>query len=366
MTMPRRLLVREGKDAVYHCMMRCVRRAFLCGEDYYSGKNYDHRKEWVRSRLEKLARFFGVDVLAYAVMSNHLHVVVRTRPDRVASWEDEEVARRWLNVYMPRHADETREKPVYEVRQGDINQVLWEEGRVEELRGRLCNLSWFMRSLNEHIARRANKEEDLTGRFWEGRFKCQRLDDEVGIRMCMCYVDLNPVRAKLADSLEGYPFTSIYDRIVARKAEGRKAALANEMRRSKAEAQRLELEKRALSRDRDRAAFLAPLDRSEDSPFSRWTEEDYFRVIDWTGRQMRRDKPGVIDPEIRPLLELLEVDPEAWVETVRNYGRRFGLVVGTVESIRRAATALGRCWLKGCRSCEGAFLKPAAAPPGGG
>ncbi len=86
-------------------------------------------------------------------------------------------------------------------------------------------------------------------------------------------------------------------------------------------------------------------------------------MVDWTGRQLRSDKPGAISPEVRPLLESLELDPEEWVETIRTYGKRFGIVAGTVEHIREAASALGRRWLKGCRSCESAFLTPERSPP---
>ena len=71
---------------VFHLVNRCVRRAWLCGEDSSTGKDYSHRKEWIRSRLEELAGIFALDVMSFAVLSNHLHVVVRTRPDIVKSW----------------------------------------------------------------------------------------------------------------------------------------------------------------------------------------------------------------------------------------------------------------------------------------
>ena len=88
---------------VYHCVQRVVRRAFLCGVDPLSDKSYDHRRSWIRDRLESLAGFFGVEIAAFAVMSNHLHVILRNRPDVVALWSDQEVARRWLAVF-PRRA----------------------------------------------------------------------------------------------------------------------------------------------------------------------------------------------------------------------------------------------------------------------
>ena len=118
--MPRRYVVDDGEIGVYHCINRCVRRAFLCGTDEVSGKCFDHRKRFIQSRLEFLAGQFGIDVLAFAVMSNHLHVVVRNRPDVVKEWSDEEVARRWWMLFPKRRDDE----PISWRRFADASQTL--------------------------------------------------------------------------------------------------------------------------------------------------------------------------------------------------------------------------------------------------
>src|SRR5208282_1820253 len=94
-TYARGQIVVEDLVGVYHCIARCVRRAFLCGVDSYSGQDYEHRRDWIRERLEHLASIFAIDICAYAVMSNHLHLVSRTRPDLVPEWSAEEVAWRW-------------------------------------------------------------------------------------------------------------------------------------------------------------------------------------------------------------------------------------------------------------------------------
>ena len=79
----RRDVLAEGEVQVVHCVNRCVRRGFLCGDDLVTTKNYDHRRQWIRHRLEFLAAVFGVECLSFSVMSNHFHCVLRTRPDVV-------------------------------------------------------------------------------------------------------------------------------------------------------------------------------------------------------------------------------------------------------------------------------------------
>jgi hypothetical protein len=95
---PRKDRIENADVGVSHCINRCVRRAFLCGTDAVSGKCFDHRKQWIQDRLEFLAGVFGVDVMGFAVMSNHMHLVLRNRPDVVREWSDEEVARRWWSA----------------------------------------------------------------------------------------------------------------------------------------------------------------------------------------------------------------------------------------------------------------------------
>ena len=75
MAVPRHQLVDPTTPGYYHCITRCVRRAFLCGADPLSGRSFDHRKTWIESRLIELAEIFAVGLYACAVMSNHVHAV---------------------------------------------------------------------------------------------------------------------------------------------------------------------------------------------------------------------------------------------------------------------------------------------------
>ena len=68
----RREMIDPSEIQVCHAVSRCVRRAFLCGDDPVSGESYEHRRQWIRDRLEFLASVFGIDCLTYAIMSNHI------------------------------------------------------------------------------------------------------------------------------------------------------------------------------------------------------------------------------------------------------------------------------------------------------
>ena len=195
----RREILSASEIQVVHCVNRCVRRGFLCGVDELTGKNYEHRRQWMRNRLEFLAGIFGVDVLGFSVMSNHLHVILRSRPDVVKTWTDKEAARRWWNLFpQRRNKDGSPAEPAHT----DLNHLMADAKTLAELRARLSSVSWFMRCTSEVIARMANAEDECTGRFWEGRFKSTVLPDEAAIAACMVYVDLNPVRAGLAATPE--------------------------------------------------------------------------------------------------------------------------------------------------------------------
>ena len=149
--------------------------AFLASADAVTGRDFSHRKEWIRRRMEVLASVFGIDVLSYAIMSNHLHLILRNRPDVVAAWSDQEVAIRWLRVFPGRRLEEHLAEPA----ENDVKTLARDAQRIREIRRRLSDISWFMRSLAEPIARMANKQDDCTGRFWKKRgrvsFSCVRV-----------------------------------------------------------------------------------------------------------------------------------------------------------------------------------------------
>ena len=338
MTQARKVVVFADEVGVYHCISRCVRRAFLCGEDAYSGRNYEHRRAWVRDRMRHLSALFGIEVFAYAVMSNHLHLVLRNRPDRVAQWGDREVAERWCRVCPGKAARESGE--AYDANK--FNALLNDSVMLEAVRHRLSDLSWFMRCLNEFLARRANCEDGCSGRFWEGRFRCQRLMDPGAMLACMAYVDLNPVRAQIADGLEDSQFTSVYDRVMAQRARVRLKLLGSVASPTLEQQRQIEREES----HRSGADWL--LDFSDaSSPFSDVDVEYYLSLVEWTGRTIRADKPGSIPIELECVLDRFGVDAQQWAVNVRSYGSLFYRIAGKVEQLLGYAQRRGQKWFCG-------------------
>ena len=191
--------------ATIHVMNRVVRRCFLMGIDELTGKNYDHRKAWIEKELKRLAAGFGIDLLSFAILSNHFHLILRSRPDVVETWDDTEVARRWwLLCPVRKSADGGAAEPS----EPELNSIRFDADKVKTIRSRLSDISWWMRLLCQRIAQKANAEEEISGKFWQNRYRAVRLIDDEAILACAAYVDLNPIRAGVAQTIEDSQFTS--------------------------------------------------------------------------------------------------------------------------------------------------------------
>ena len=320
MTVPRNEIVIAEEPCFYHCWTRCVRRAFLCGFDVLTGKSFEHRRQWIEARLKHLVSVFAIELAAYAVMSNHLHDVVRNRPDVAKSWPAEEVARRWLLLFPKRRQKDGSSCPPSEEQ---IEAITRQPRLVKTYRERLSSISWFHRCLNENIARRANKEDECTGHFWEGRFRSERLDNTAAVIACSVYVDLNPIRAGLASSLEESKFTSIRARVF-QQAE------------------------RKPSRTVPRLLPVAEFGGKQLS------EPEYLKLVDETGRLIREGKRA-IPKTMAPVLERLGMKPDYWLEMTTHKRRLFKRVIGPVAALRAAAKRMGKRWLHGMRAARLVF-----------
>jgi len=313
MPTPRHQLVSLKDTPWYHCVSRCVRRAWLCGVDPYDGMDYSHRRQWIVDRLELLVSVFAIEVAAYAVMSNHSHVVLRVDTDKAAAWDMIEIIERWHRLC---HGD-LLSKRFAKGETLDEAEMLVLCREVEKWRERFQSISWFMKFLNENIAKRANIEDGVTGKYWETRFKSQALLDEQAVLSCMAYCDLNPIRAQLAETPETSDYTSIQKRIIAAKV----GAIPEKLTR---------------------------FNSNEKSTFSDGipcTLKDYIELVDQTGRCIREDKNGYITETLSPILQRLNIAPEIWVDIATTFEDSCGPWVGKTTCITQACENTGRKWI---------------------
>ncbi|MGL6258231.1 transposase [Vibrio sp. WXL210] len=314
--------------AYYHCVSRCVHRAFLCGFDEASGKSYEHRRGWVESRLLQLAGVFAIDVCAYAVMSNHTHVVLHINEEQAMAWDAHEVLRRWHQLHIGTLLT-TRFINGESLDKASLQSVM---ETVEVYRQRLYDISWFMRNLNESIARQANKEDGCTGRFWEGRFKSQALLDEAALAACMAYVDLNPVRAKIAETPEQSNYTSVKKRV-----ESLRQSSVNKPSQPKA---------------------LFPFvgnprkHMPQGLPFRL---KDYLALVDISGRILRQDKRGAISEQHLPILARLKISESVWESLITTLEREFTGPIGGEKSLRLYQSHKGLLRMQGIGAAKRCF-----------
>ncbi|MES1191715.1 MAG: alpha-amylase family glycosyl hydrolase [Steroidobacter sp.] len=378
----------------------------MCGKDKQSGTNYDHRKQWLVSRLRFLSYVYAIDICANAVMSNHYHVVLHVDKERALGWSAKEVAERWQQIYNGHPlVDQWLAHPetMSGAQQAAVDEL------IEEWRKRLYGIDWFMRGVNETIARMANDEENLKGRFWEGRYKSQALLDEAALLTCMAYVDLNPVRAGITNDLVTSDFTSIQQRLfdhakrLAHPSKDEKTLISRvkKQRQLKAElelddqpeAKLMQFKKpinkkepphpQSLSLVGEREGlFIESVPRRVEGNGGAFavksegtlrqaqgerndlqhqrksfrnaihdalpiTQQDYFTLVDTTGRLIREDKTGYISSELKPILKRFNIDPEQFMDQVQHFHERYAHCAGAPDNITAFAKRFKRRWGKG-------------------
>ena len=240
---------------------------------------------------------FCIDVCAYAVMSNHTHIVLHVDEKKANRLSQKAIIIRWHKLFKGNLLTQQylNGEILESAQQHTLNEM------TENSRTRLKDISWFMRVLNEDIARKANKEDNCTGRFWEGRFKSQALLDEAALAACIAYVDLNPIRAKIADTPEKSKHTSIQQRInSAMKGKQPKRLL------------------KFVGNPRKRMPKGLPFEL-----------KSYIELVELTGRVIREDKRGAIAHTELPILQRLNIRPENWLKLTLHFTHTFHGAVGT-------------------------------------
>ena len=327
MAIARRDLVDRETPGFYHCTNRCVRRAFLCGFDETTGQNFDHRKTWLEKRIFELSELFALDIYAYAVMDNHYHIVLYLDPLAPEKWSDEEVAERWLKVFPSR-----LDKPENAAQREMKKLAIMDNPELLEIyRQRLGDLSWFMRRLNEPLAKLSNQEDFCTGRFWEGRYSSQALLDEAAVLSCMTYVDLNPVRAKITQKLEESAHTSIKHRLDTINSGSKNEQLEQSI---KAVAGTIQSNKLSI------------------------TLREYTELTEWAGKSIVHPGKAAIPAHLQPVLARLNLQQSHWLKQIENYGQFYCRVVGPVALIRQKAKELKLRCLRGVSAASQLYLSP--------
>jgi REP element-mobilizing transposase RayT len=320
MTRARKHLVCLADTPYYHITSRCVRRAFLCGVDQHSGKDYEHRRAWIETRIRVLSSLFSIEVCAYAVMSNHYHLVVKLNTDGldggIDCGSDDDVLKRWTALFRG---------PVLVQRY--LAGVELSDAELETLhsiiavyRTRLSSLSWFMKCLNEPIARQANAEDNCRGHFWEARFHSQALCSEKALLTVMAYVDLNPVRANMARTPEASTHTSIKARL-QREENDNTLAVAIQQMIKVGELNHLVSPLRPLQSFTNTVLTAKNSDKATEQLPIR--EGDYYQLVDETARIIRHGGRGRMDPGLAPILERLGLDDAQWIDAASHFRQHY-------------------------------------------
>ena len=320
MPLPRYKQVNTEITPYYHCISRCVRQSYLCGKDHKTGVNYEHRRKWIKERLHTLSEAFAIDLCAYAIMHNHVHTVLHIAKSRAEGWSMDEVLLRWRMFYKcPPVVQRYLKSGKEHLTESELTDV---KALTSTYRNRLTSISWFMKLLNEYVARRANKEDECKGYFWERRFHSQAILDDKALASVMAYVDLNPIRARIATTLEGSSYTTIQYRLNAAKANKKPKFL--------------------MSFNTKGSSIQAQI------PF---TLNDYIALLKHSmNTKTVGSKPN--DKRSFGLLKKLGINEKSWRTVTSNFETLFTGPAGTADAMTEFAVACGRSCRPNVRNAE--------------
>jgi putative transposase len=205
----RRAGVGKGEDALFHVVSR------VCGQSFLLT---DVEKEGFRDLLRRVAGFCGVEVITFALLDNHFHLLIEV-PGAVGELDDEALLQRASLLY----GKERRGQPLSMAR---IEGALRAGGEVRSamralLMGRMASLPMFMKMLKQRYSIFFNRRFDRVGTLWEGRFRSVLVEDSrVAVRTVAAYIDLNPVRAGIVRDPKDYRFSGYGEAMGSGQAAG--------------------------------------------------------------------------------------------------------------------------------------------------
>jgi REP element-mobilizing transposase RayT len=301
MVFARAVTLPHGSRGTYHVITRCARRTFLLGD------GREHRRGWLAASLADSIPHFGLDLISYAIMSNHVHLIVRLRPERVDEWSTIEAARHALSVFPARSGWQNEPLPMTAALiEGYAAHKNWLKQQCE----RLTSLSWFMRVVKQAISRRANAEDECRGHFWESRFHHVALLDEAAVIACMVYVDLNPIRARMEKTIAKSLYTSGRGRLL-------------------------------LSAQADDDVW----EPGEKALAKRLASMRYLRVLDATVAAVAGAPKTAWHGHLTNACSHLALDVDRWRSVMGEGGRFSGTALGSADTRKRLAEHAKREWI---------------------
>lgn len=339
---PRSSVISSDEITIAHVWSQTVQQMFLLGRDELTNRDYSHRKDWVIDIMAHQSMFMAVDILRFAIMDNHVHFLLRTRPDIVRGWSDEEVAWNYLLLCPKKKrrkkVDGKWEYEVVEPSQCDIDAIVNDAKKLKKLRQKLSSLSFWMQLLKQKVAKKANaevqKEGVCKGAFWKGRFEMTVILTQEHLLTCSAYIDLNPFRAKMTDRLDGYRYTSVYSDLMN---IFRQMLERNDLNPTEGNPLGEFPESSMISPlyfvDNQPQAVVAaknankPLKRSRkrcsEEGFLEITLSQYHELLEWSMRQLRDHGNETLSGLTHALISSHGMTTETWADRLSNFRRLF-------------------------------------------
>lgn len=335
-------MISPDEITIAHVWSQTVQQIFLLGNEEATNQDYSHRKDWVVDIMAHQSMFMAVDILRFAIMDNHVHFLLRTRPDIVRGWSDEEVAWNYL-LLCPKNKRRKKvggkwEYEILDPRQCDVDAIVNDPKKLKKIRQKLSSLSFWMQLLKQKVAKRANAEVQrdgvCKGAFWKGRFEMTVINTQEHLLTCSVYIDLNPFRAKITDRLEGYRYTSIYMHLT-------------EVFRQMLEKDDLTPTEGNPLGEFPESGMLSPLQyvetdgqvdhggssecrlsgesrkRCSDTGFLEVTLDQYCELLEWSMRQLGDGREGSISGLAHALVSMHGMSLETWADRLRNFRRLY-------------------------------------------